>query len=81
MEKIALTCSVLYKQDLLDKKKEIEELKKIFIDDIIQSPVIKTEQDYKEFKDNLWNDIDILLNIIIVKNFPTSNVPVSLYIF
>ena len=30
MEKLALTCNVLYKQDLLDKKKEIDEIKESF---------------------------------------------------
>ena len=66
MERLALCSRVLYNQDLLDKKKEIEELKEL----IIKKPklIFKSENEWIKKKEVLFNILEQHIWEIIVED-------------
>jgi hypothetical protein len=66
MERLALTCHVLYNQDILDKKKEIEKLK----ESIIIEPKIffKSKNEWNNFKKIFFNTLEESIFQIIVED-------------
>lgn len=68
MEKLALCSSILYNNDLLEKKKEIEKLKSM----VIEKPpfIFQNEKKFKKYKNNLFDRLEErIFDIIVEDNF------------
>ena len=65
MERLALCSNILYNQDLLDKKREIEYLKKIIIKK--QKIIFKNKSLWIERKNKLFNNLEKKIYKIIVE--------------